>query len=446
MSFKVVSSARKSTARSNGRVAPTMLADTDTMDSISDIRRGKLTWEILYKSSSTFDPDSSKVQLWHTFLLALVLYDAWLVPLLVSFSQLNPAICRKTWLQMLATAGEVFFVVDVYVHMHSRFYLFGDPIRDVKFIRRYYLMSWGFPLDLLALVPINTIIPALASTQPCGLGLLNKLLRLRKVPAYTLTFDKVFARYYKLCKVVKAVVVVYFSCHVMACVYASFGKLVDPSKDEDAWKMHDFSTSTHERRRRRLSSDSSDDQHTSQLLTEYLAALFWYIRLVFALVCSQVGVRSLGLVSKCVEGQVPRTLMQTLFMLAVMISGFLLFVYICGTLFMISKCDANSTQEFDAKRNQLRYILSYHQVPMDIQSRAVEYFENGFKSGEVNDRHTMQLLCPSIAKDIKYAALKDMVTGVPFFKYCRAAFIRALIDLMETQSVPTNYIVCRKDE
>ncbi|RHY79609.1 hypothetical protein DYB26_001990, partial [Aphanomyces astaci] len=42
--------------------------------------------------------------------------------------------------------------------------------------------------------------------------------------------------------------------------------------------------------------------------------------------------------------------------------------------------------------------------------------------------------------------LKDMVTGVPFFKYCRAAFIRALIDLMETQSVPTNYIVCRKDE
>ncbi|RHY01209.1 hypothetical protein DYB36_000253 [Aphanomyces astaci] len=434
------------TARSNGRVAPTMLADTDTMDSISDIRRGKLTWEILYKSSSTFDPDSSKVQLWHTFLLALVLYDAWLVPLLVSFSQLNPAICRKTWLQMLATAGEVFFVVDVYVHMHSRFYLFGDPIRDVKFIRRYYLMSWGFPLDLLALVPINTIIPALASTQPCGLGLLNKLLRLRKVPAYTLTFDKVFARYYKLCKVVKAVVVVYFSCHVMACVYASFGKLVDPSKDEDAWKMHDFSTSTHERRRRRLSSDSSDDQHTSQLLTEYLAALFWYIRLVFALVCSQVGVRSLGLVSKCVEGQVPRTLMQTLFMLAVMISGFLLFVYICGTLFMISKCDANSTQEFDAKRNQLRYILSYHQVPMDIQSRAVEYFENGFKSGEVNDRHTMQLLCPSIAKDIKYAALKDMVTGVPFFKYCRAAFIRALIDLMETQSVPTNYIVCRKDE
>ncbi|ETW09621.1 hypothetical protein H310_00153 [Aphanomyces invadans] len=426
MSFKVVSSTTiKGSGRSSGRVAPTMLGDTNSMNSISNIRRTDLTWEIAYKSTRTFDPDSTKMQLWHTFLLVVVLYDAWIVPLLTCFGQLNPAICHASWLQVGVTAGEFFFLLDVYVQMHSRVYLFGNLIRDIKVIRRLYVASWGFPLDIVALLPLAAFLPA--SLDLCGLDLVNKLLRLRKVHAYTLKVDKVFARYYKLCKVVKAVVVVYFSCHVMACIYASFGKKGDPSTVDDAWKLYDSSTSAHHRRRLTA---SIQDGETKQLLTEYFASLFW----------------AMGLVCKCVEGQIPRTLLQTVFMLAVMVTGFLLFVYICSTLFMISKCDANSTEVFDAKLNQLKYIMSFHQVPMDIQDRAIEYLKNGFKSGEANDRQTLKLLCPSIAQDIKYATLQSMVTSVPFFKYCRATFVRALIDLMETQSVPTNYILCRKGE
>ncbi|RHY32207.1 hypothetical protein DYB32_002756 [Aphanomyces invadans] len=364
MSFKVVSSTTiKGSGRSSGRVAPTMLGDTNSMNSISNIRRTDLTWEIAYKSTRTFDPDSTKMQLWHTFLLVVVLYDAWIVPLLTCFGQLNPAICHASWLQVGVTAGEFFFLLDVYVQMHSRVYLFGNLIRDIKVIRRLYVASWGFPLDIVALLPLAAFLPA--SLDLCGLDLVNKLLRLRKVHAYTLKVDKVFARYYKLCKVVKAVVVVYFSCHVMACIYASFGKKGDPSTVDDAWKLYDSSTSAHHRRRLTA---SIQDGETKQLLTEYFASLF------------------------------------------------------C-TLFMISKCDANSTEVFDAKLNQLKYIMSFHQVPMDIQDRAIEYL-----------------------KDIKYATLQSMVTSVPFFKYCRATFVRALIDLMETQSVPTNYILCRKGE
>ncbi len=58
----------------------------------------------------------------------------------------------------------------------------------------------------------------------------------------------------------------------------------------------------------------------------------------------------------------------------------------------------------------------------------------------------MKLLCPSIAKDVKFMLLRPMVSGVPFFKCCNVAFIRALIDLMETQSLPTNFVVCQKGE
>ncbi|KAF0685443.1 Aste57867_22657 [Aphanomyces stellatus] len=380
------------------------------------LEQGSLSWEISRQKNRTIDPDTMGISLWNACLLVVVSYDLWVIPLLLCFDKINPDMCTETWLTVILMVFEVFFVADIYVQLHTGYYIAGDLVRNPASTRRRYTSSWHFPLDLLALVPLPLF--PLASNQVCGLILVNKLLRLRRIPAYTLDFDKVFARYFKFCKFVKVVAVSFVFCHLMACLYVAFGKAHtahgdDAASQDDVWKIHDGTHAGH-----------------YQLLTEYFAAHFW----------------SLGLVSKCVEGEIPGTLLQTLFTLVVMLGGFLLFVYICGTLFMISKCDANSIERFDAKINQLRYVLSFHHVPADMQERAVEFLENGFKSGEANDRNTMRLLCPSIAKDVKYTLLKATVSSVPFFKCCNAAFIRALIDLMETSSLPTNYIVCSKGE
>ncbi|KAF0685441.1 Aste57867_22655 [Aphanomyces stellatus] len=375
------------------------------VDSIANLHRGKLSWEIAYKKSGTFDPDSFKMLLWDIALLVFVLYDAWVVSLLVFFSKINHDICSHSWLTGAAMLFEMAFLVDIYVQMHTGYYHYGNLIRSMSRTRRRYLLSWHLPLDLFALFPVSFFV----STESCGLALVNKLLRLRKIPTYTLKFDKVFARYFKFCKVVKVIMASYMFCHVTAGLYVAFGKSVDHEQD-DVWKNHD-----------------NAKPGVFQLPTEYFAALFW----------------SLGLVSKCVEGELPRTLWQTLFMLVFMLGGFLLFVYICGTLFMISKCDTNSLERFDAKINQLRHVLSFHNVPLEIQHRAIEYLENGFKSGEANDRLTVRLFCPSIAKDVKFMFLKNMVASVPFFRCCSAAFVRAVVDLMETQSLPTNTTVCK---
>ncbi|ETW09616.1 hypothetical protein H310_00151 [Aphanomyces invadans] len=352
-----------------------------------------------------------EVSIWNTWLLLLVLYDAWVVPLLLCFYVIDPDVCHETWLTTVVMAFDLFFVADIFVQMHMGYYIAGDLVRSPASTRRRYLTSFQFPVDVIALIPLPFF--NIPFNHGCGLVLLNKLFRLRSIFAYTLDFDKVFAMYFKFCKVVKVVVVSFYSSHYMACVYVAFGESGGGHGDENVWKMRHH----------------SDDGH-HRLPTEYFSALFW----------------SLGIVSKCVEGETPRTLLQSAFMAVVMMGGFLLFVYICGTLFMISKCDANSSERFDAKLNQLRYVLSFHHVPHNIQERAMEFLENGFKSGDANDRTTMKLLCPSIAKDVKFTLLKAMVANVPFFKCCNAAFTRALIDLMETQSLPTNYLVCSKGE
>ncbi|KAF0685440.1 Aste57867_22654 [Aphanomyces stellatus] len=377
------SSTSRRLSKSQREEARSISERSQSMGSITDLRRGKLAWEISFTDTSAYDPESSKLQLWGLALFVMVLYDVWAVPMLLCFNMMNPETCDQTSVATAAMAFEVFFLADIYVQMHTGYYILGNLVRHAVSARRRYVLSWSFLLDLVALVPV-------ASTHACGLSLVNKLLVMHRIPSFALAFDKVFARHFKFCKVVKVVVLTCLFCHVMACVYAAFGKASDEHDDHDAWKIHDHSLPGHH-----------------QLLTTYFAALFW----------------SLGMISKCLEGEIPCTLWQTVFTLVVMLGGF-----ICRTLFMVSKCDANSVERFDAKLNQLRHVLSYHRVSKAIQNRAVEFLENGFKSGEKNVRNTMRLFCPSISKGMKYM----------FLKYDGQCAVLQLL--------PTNYIVCSADE
>ncbi|RQM25933.1 hypothetical protein B5M09_000148 [Aphanomyces astaci] len=352
-----------------------------------------------------FDPTSTKVAMWQTVLVTIVLYDALMVPLLVCFDQLHHGMCTFNGVLRLMDVADVAFVVDVYVQLFTGYFHNGDLVVRPASTRRRYIRSRQFPLDILALLPLAWL-PIDGSTL-CGALRANKLLRLRRLPQYTIAFDKVFARYFKFCKIVKVVGALCVFCHVMGCLYVLFG-IAD---DDNKWKL---------------------EAHVAHepLATQYVAAVSWV----------------LGIVSHVAEGVIPRTVWQTLFMYTVQLGGFLLFVYICGTLFMISKCDANNREQFDAKLNQLRYVLSFHRVPTEIQDQAIEFLEvqcTFHPRGESQDRSNMQLLCPSISKEVKYTLLKDTVTAVPFFKSCSAAFIRAIIDVMETRSLPTNFFVCR---
>ncbi|KDO24714.1 hypothetical protein SPRG_10248 [Saprolegnia parasitica CBS 223.65] len=344
------------------------------------------------------DPNGRGISIWRVFLLAILLYDVLVVPLMLCDAMINESVCAMAY---GVYAGEIFFLADFGVNLHVGFDKDGDVMRLPDLTRRRYLCSRRFALDLVAILPLY-VIPVAPSM--CGLVHLNKLVRAVYLTPYTIEFDKVFARRFIFCKIVKVIVVCYMCGHYVACVYLMFG--FSDGSETGAWRLH------------------HPLAHAS-FAAQYFGALFW----------------SIGIISKSVEGQVPRTALESLFMLFVMFGGFLLFVYICGTLFMMSKCDMAHQEILDAKVNQLRHVLSYHKVPQDMQDRAVEYIEHEFKSGDTNDKSNMKLLCPSIAKDVKFTMLKGMVANVPFFRRCSNSFLRALIDLTETEAIPANFPV-----
>ncbi|OQR94460.1 Voltage-gated Ion Channel (VIC) Superfamily, partial [Thraustotheca clavata] len=401
-------SSRKSSQESKRVSIVKLVGSTFGVESLGTfelkLHRATQSWEIRRLDTKTLDPNALWISIWQTLLLCIVLYDALVIPFMICLYDINSSVCDVNLMYTAMLAADIFFLFDIFIQMHLGYYKNGDLIRNPVLTRRRYLLSKEFLLDALAIVPIY-----FAAIQiDCGTMNLNKLVRLRKVPTYTIEFDKIFARHFRFCKVVKVVIVSYFFGHYMACLYLSFG--FSKGDEHDKWKLAPM--------------------YDNSFVTQYFAALYW----------------SLGIISKCVEGEVPMTVLQTLFMHFVMFGGFLLFVYICGTLFMMSKCDTANQEELDAKVNQLRYVLSYHDVPKDLQDRAVEYIENGFRSGDTTDRSNMKLLCPSIAKDVKFTMLKEMVARVPFFQRCSNSFLRALIDLTETEAMPTNFTVIQEGD
>ncbi|RHY19971.1 hypothetical protein DYB28_000038 [Aphanomyces astaci] len=181
--------------RSLGNLVPRRFSRTVDAESFGSfvLEQGSLSWQINRHKTKTFDPDSMQASIWNTWLLFVVLYDAWVVPLVLCFDVINPDICHEAWLTTALMAFELFFIADIYVQMHTGYYIAGDLVRSPASTRRRYMSSYQFPIDVLALIPLPffSIVPSTNHAASCGLVLLNKLLRLRRIPAYTLDFDKV---------------------------------------------------------------------------------------------------------------------------------------------------------------------------------------------------------------------------------------------------------------
>ncbi|GMF18668.1 unnamed protein product [Phytophthora lilii] len=158
------------------------------------------------------------------------------------------------------------------------------------------------------------------------------------------------------------------------------------------------------------------------LRTQYVLALFWGV----------------GLLTGTFEGALPRCNAEFAFTLTVTLLGFVLFVYACATLFMLSKSERNQTKLARARINQLRHLLTFHHVPESLQLQAVEYLKRHYTEADSNDRDVVKMLCPSITKDIQVELLKDVIGRIPLFRGCSQPFIVALTSLLEIKSFPAH--------
>ncbi|TYZ65905.1 hypothetical protein PybrP1_002943 [[Pythium] brassicae (nom. inval.)] len=348
---------------------------------------------------NAFDPNARFIQLWHQVLLLCLLYEVMVIPFLLTFKS-----SAEEWLtpELIALyACELLFVADVYVELNTGYYEDGNVTRDAKKARVKYVKSARFALDMAALPPLS-LLATNRSFSPVFLEL-HKLLRVWRIPKYIAMLDDVYAKHFELLKMFKVLVVTVLLSHFVACVRFSFG--FDEHGDNH-WLPH-------------------PPHHELHAQSKYLMSLYW----------------AFGVLTGLFEGELPYTVTEFLFTIFVALCGFTLFTYLCATFFMISKCESGDTETAEARINQFKHLLSFHHVPDQLQQQAVGYLKRYYTQSESNDREAMRLLCPSIAKDIQVALLKDMVGNIVFFQGCNEQFIVAITSLLEMISLPANFTV-----
>ncbi|GLD97431.1 hypothetical protein PINS_up006115 [Pythium insidiosum] len=292
---------------------------------------------LAHEVRNALDPQSVFLKIWHQVLLLGVLYDAFIIPFLITFKPHAGSTAALTESPELVAfyAVELVFCLDIWVRLNTGYYEEGSVHRDVRHARRKYMRSWGFTADIVSLIPCS-LLPVNLSTSKLVLEL-HKIFRLWRMPKYLSNLDDVYAVHFETLKLTKTVVSVLLLSHYLACVRFSFGY-------DESGKNHWLPEPPHDH-------DSPRRQ--------YIMSEFW----------------AFGMLMGLYEGELPHAIGEFLFTLCVMFCGFMVFTALCSTLFMLSKCDVGYRESAEAKINQLVQVMSYHSVPDELQHRAVDYLK-----------------------------------------------------------------------
>ncbi|KAK1929973.1 Cyclic nucleotide-gated olfactory channel [Phytophthora citrophthora] len=354
---------------------------------------------LLFEVQNAFDPNSTFIHMWQQLLLVCVIYEITILPFIVVFRDSD--IAQDTAELVIVYICELFFLADVYVELNTGFYEGGDVTRDAKKSRVRYVKSPRFVLDIAALVPVSLF--PVETAVSLAFYEMHKFLRIWRIPKYIARLDDVYARYFVVLKMFKVLVGILLLSHFLACARFLFGY---DEHGDDHWLPH-------------------KPHHEQSSQTKYLMSIYW----------------SFGVMTGLFEGELPHSIAEFIFTMFVAICGFLLFTYLCAMFFMISKCESGQNEASEARINQFKHLLSFHQVPEELQQQAIGYLKRYYTYTESNDREAMRLLCPSIRKDIQVALMKDSVAKVVIFEGCNDQFIVAITSLLEMISLPAYFVV-----
>jgi len=165
--------------------------------------------------------------LWDVFMLVLVLYSAWSIPLIVAFRPTQPV-----WWVIIEFCVDAMFLLDVIINFRTAY-------RDVErheLVEEYtpimwnYLQSW-FIIDFVACIPFELIVAAAqggydplsgtAGDQLAVVGVVKivRLLRLSRVIKFL--NNKVNFAIANAAGAVQLIGIVLFLTHWMACAFAT---------------------------------------------------------------------------------------------------------------------------------------------------------------------------------------------------------------------------------
>ena len=141
---------------------------------------------------------------------------------------------------------------------------------------------------------------------------------------------------------------------------------------------------------------------------------------------------------------IPVTLIESLFTLAVMMTGMFLFATIIGNVStMVDELNENEGV-LQTKLLLMTRMMRQNQLPHELEDRVTNYISYQYKNHQgFDDFQMLQTLPAGLRTDIMLQLTRSMIERVPFFHGEAEGFVRSLVDRLKPQIVSAGETLIR---
>uniref|UniRef100_A0A8C7QN50 Cyclic nucleotide gated channel subunit beta 1b n=1 Tax=Oncorhynchus mykiss TaxID=8022 RepID=A0A8C7QN50_ONCMY len=353
-----------------------------------------------YRFPSSIDPFTNLVYvLWLFFVTLAWNWNVWLIPMRWAFPYQTPS---NIYLWLLADyLCDLIYILDIMVFQpRLQFVRSGDIVFDKKDMRKNYMKTFRFKMDVISLVPLELFY------FKTGINPLLRFPRLLKVMSFFEFNDRLEAILTKayVYRVIRTTSYLLYCLHCNACLFYWISAYEGLGSTK--WVY--------------------DGKGNS------------YIR------CYYFAVKTLITIGGLPE---PTTLFEIIFQLINYFVGVFAFSIMIGQMRdVVGAATSGQTYYRACMDNTVKYMASYR-IPKDVQNRVKTWYNYTWQSQGMLDEQELLVQLPDkmrldIAVDVNY----DIVSKVSLFQGCdRQMIFDMLKSLRSVVYLPGDY-VCKKGE
>ncbi|XP_071956713.1 uncharacterized protein [Antedon mediterranea] len=369
-------------------------------------------------------PNSRFAKYWERLVLLLTLIIVMVYPYVASFSasKVRSSSLQNTGSIPLLTCCYIMdFILfcDIFVRLRTAVVTPNGTYKDFKSIRDHYVNSWGFVVDVLAVLPLDLICLYTQDTDDRTIALyrlrLNRLVKYWRILDYFKNLEKDLNVKIGTIRVFKFVINISLLSHwsacfwyIVACITGMCRKDLCPSSDGLQFVLTDPGDSCNE-------GTWVDQVNATSPFEEYVSALYWA-----AATMTSTGYGDIS----------AHTTVARFISVVAMLVGLLLYGYCLSS---IAATLANSDAPrvgFQEKLFAVQEFMKDHGLSNDLTNRVINYLSLVFRKHRGEAMPGGELLMHDmpirLQQDVAFEDAKNTIGQVPLFQDCDEAFIRML--------------------
>ncbi|XP_077407282.1 cyclic nucleotide-gated channel alpha-3-like isoform X2 [Vanacampus margaritifer] len=353
------------------------------------------------------DPATDTYYYWLTTISIPVFYNMMLLIARACFNELQNR-NSTLWLTLDYTS-DALYLADTFVRTRTGFLEQGLLVRDEKVLRKKYMKTRQFRLDLISMIPTDIVFLKIGMNHP-ELRF-NRLFRSARLFEF---FDRTETRtnFPNIFRIGNLVLYIIIIIHWNACIYFAISKVL--GFGSDTWVY-----------------PATKNAEFLCLTRQYIYCFYW----------STLTLTTIG------ETPPPVRDIEYFFVVADFLTGVLIFATIVGNVgAMISNMSA-ARVEFQAKIDSIKQYMQFRKVSKDLEARVVKWFDYLWTEEKTCDeKQVLKNLPDKLKAEIAINVHLETLSKVRIFQDCEAGLLVELVLKLQAQVFSPGDYICKKGD